>query len=757
MVKPPKTMQPEAVNLREIEKKGTRGMGGDDFRNYMARKIDLQRQQFGNQIPPPPPPSPPKQVRFAPDSHNVTTKPKAKDMSSLLKSLKKRHGSKKSRKRVKKAKRQKSSKFDADKGNQADLSISDDTPDDHSQHATKPPPPHASCLERPSPGQLRQRPDLFLCGVVVMVNGYTSPDADTLMRLLHKHGGDLEKYETSRVTHIIAEHLSAAKATIYKKQKRPRPVCRPEWIVDSVQAKRLLPHGPYLIQEVQPEATCSVKNFFTKAGASGDNERDAEQSANKSTKEAVHQDSPLATSLKEASLERRIDAINVDTVYAIKSKSQESGTLSVVSDEDPSHECQRDGHETLRYHKAHHDDKDTVKSDDTNDPMDDKPSIDGVIQATRGTREFRSEKEMLNPGVAKASLTVAPQLSGTSFPDGRIRTVGTDPNFLDSYFKSSRLSFIGSFQQRARQSPTKKATAKRPKTAKRFVFLVDMDSFFASVVLRNYPQYREKPVAISHLGKQDLSTGNVDPTLLGNKDSTSECATCNYKAREYGVEKGMFLGRARELCPDLVVLQYDFEGYEEVSEQVADILHRVADAHDGTVEQVSCDESYLELFLSVADDLTCPDNSALAIAESIREEILETTHCTATVGIASNKFLAKLAADHVKPNKSMIVDDYRSLLESLKLRDLHGIGYRMEDKLAEENLVSVRDVWELGDHGESELVRILGPGLGRKIAMFCQGKDDRPVKAAERKTIGAEVSLILYSSSFVKFWMSFMN
>ena len=105
-------------------------------------------------------------------------------------------------------------------------------------------------------------------------------------------------------------------------------------------------------------------------------------------------------------MERPIDAINVDTVYAIKSKSQESGTLSVVSDEDPSHEFQRDGHETLRYHKAHHDDKDTVKSDDTNDPMDDKPSIDGVIQATRGTREFRSEKEMLNPGVAKVDKII---------------------------------------------------------------------------------------------------------------------------------------------------------------------------------------------------------------------------------------------------------------------------------------------------------------------------------------------------------------
>ena len=328
---------------------------------------------------------------------------------------------------------------------------------------------------------------------------------------------------------------------------------------------------------------------------------------------------------------------------------------------------------------------------------------------------------------------------------------------MDSYFKSSRLSFIGSFQQRAKQSPTKNKAAptkERLTTAKRFVFLVDMDSFFASVVLRNYPQHGNKPVAISHMGNQEASTGNVNPTLLGTRDSTSECATCNYEARKYGVQKGMFLGRASELCPNLVVLPYDFAGYEQVSEQVTDILHRVADAHNGTVEQVSCDESYLELFVSAVDDSTCPNDTALAIAESIREEILEATQCTATVGVASNKFLAKLAADHVKPNKSMVVDDYRLLLEPLKLRDLHGIGYRTEQKLAEENLVSVRNVWELGDdHGESELVRILGPGLGKKIALFCQGKDDRPVKAAERKTIGAEVSFMHAISSIIKCWI----
>ena len=98
----------------------------------------------------------------------------------------------------------------------------------------------------------------------MLVNGFTVPDNDTLRRMLHKHGGDLETYETTRITHIIAQNLSTAKANMYKRQRKPKPVVRPDWIVDSVKAGRLLPHADYLIPEVQLEATSSVKSFFTK-------------------------------------------------------------------------------------------------------------------------------------------------------------------------------------------------------------------------------------------------------------------------------------------------------------------------------------------------------------------------------------------------------------------------------------------------------------------------------------------------------------
>lgn len=113
--------------------------------------------------------------------------------------------------------------------------------------------------------QKKHRPDLFFTGIVVLVNGYTDPDAETIKRLLQKHGGDLEKYETSRVTHIIAVELSTAKANIYNRQKKPTPVCTPNWITDSVREQKLLPHADYLLKSVMDEnvfGSKKVKSYF---------------------------------------------------------------------------------------------------------------------------------------------------------------------------------------------------------------------------------------------------------------------------------------------------------------------------------------------------------------------------------------------------------------------------------------------------------------------------------------------------------------
>lgn len=359
MVKPPKTMQPESVDLTKAGRKSGRAFQADSFHHYMARKIDLQRNQFGLILPPPPPktagssnsnssptkptasPSPSRpfsspssaggtgtnsRKRPRPGSSNGATKSvsfaalplRAKEveddgddddaeeeeesslqgMSAILKNLKRRHGwgcrrvlSRHGKRRSRPHKHvkcthhyleppahqetpQESSSSPFKTLKQSDSSAGRIEDGDHQSTiqqadeasfqvqvpdiANSP----INCTtttsdseEVPTPSYTlklrRERPDLFFLGVVVKVQGYTDPDNETIKRLLQRYGGDFETYETSRVTHIVAEHLSTAKANYLKRQRRPRPVVLPSWIMDSVQAGKLLPHGDYLLEELQ--------------------------------------------------------------------------------------------------------------------------------------------------------------------------------------------------------------------------------------------------------------------------------------------------------------------------------------------------------------------------------------------------------------------------------------------------------------------------------------------------------------------------
>jgi len=487
------------------------------------------------------------------------------------------------------------------------------------------------------------------------------------MRLLHKHGGDLEKYETSRVTHIIAEQLSVAKANIYKRQKKPTPVCRPEWILDCVEKGKLVPFGEYLLEDVREDGdrTTSVQSYFNK----------------KSDQSCL----VVRTNRDHNVIERKdIGHEEMENGSCCSPKKKKSSSSS-------HHHRWQDTHPSKANYNHHH------------------------------------------------------------HLGEQIRTVGNDPNFLDSYFSNSRLSYIGSFKQRVKptknkpknkNSNTVSSSSSRFQTGgRKFVLLVDMDCFFASVALRKYPQYRNKPVAVGHAhsAKSNASEKEIS-TKTYSKNSSSELSTCNYVAREHGIKKGMFLGDAIRLCPDLVVLPYDFQGFEEVSGIVADALHGYAEEFNGCVEQVSCDESYVEINIIPEDD--CPGNDVHdfvnSLAQRIRGDIVKKTECTASIGIGPNKLLAKLAADKVKPNACCVVKDWRGFLDDLNLRDIPGIGRKFQKKLQPHGLCKVNDIWDLEGNAENVLGGIIGAGTAHKIVQYCHGKDDRVVTPAIRKSIGAE-------------------
>ena len=688
---------------------GTHGkLGGDDFRVYMATKIELQRKQFGLVLPPPPSPgdtcivgssplevstwprknestntSSMKRVRFSPSTPSDLGK--SRGLTGVLCRLKKKHGSKCTNRSGSRKRRRREANV-----NSNDIS----PPLDNSACGSCSP---ASWSTAKAPNDVivskaipkiqegaikKKRQDLFLLGVVVLINGFTSPDAPTIQRMLQRHGGDVEKYETSRVTHIVATALSTAKALIYKRQRNPTPVVRPEWIVDSCKEGKVLPYALYLLDEVRDDnvGTKTVKSFFPPSSAS-----------------------------------KKQDWVRND---ATTSRCTD-GNLRLESAGPETHSC-------------------NVGKED---------SVDRIQEATS-----TNKKGMHGPPSRSHSAVGVPRSQKrTNLPSSSlIRTVGTDPEFLNSYFKNSRLSFIGSFKQRAKPSEPNVSSPRRRSRQKdeRYVFHVDIDCFFAAVSLRKYPQYRDKPVAIGHGCNTDskgsllLSRDNPPGSIGANTKSHSELSTCNYKAREYGIRKGMFLGQARQLCPDLIVLPYDYDGYQEVSSLVSDVLRQISEEFNGAIEQVSCDESYLELFLAREAEGEKGQNYDIVkrLAEEIRSRIFASTECTASIGVGANKFIAKLATDRAKPNGSFVVQDFYNLVHSLNLRDLPGIGRKLDGKLQSHGLESVSDVLKMGDDAKGKLFSILGDVNGQKIMKYIHGEDDRPVEAVTRKTIGAEVS-----------------
>ena len=703
MVKPPKRMEPESVELSKAGRSTSKSFDADSFSNYISRKIHLQRKEKGCALPPDPrqkhveeasPEIKTKAVRFAPDvviKERTASRNKAKRcqdepaLSDLVKRLKVQHGSGYSARQ---------NGVDGDRRSHELVTVIESSQPKRSATVEGSPDTSGNTI---TTRQSTDRPDLFFLGVVILVNGYTYPDAETLHRVLHRHGGDLEKYETSRVTHIIAENLSAAKANVYKQRTRPRPICKPSWIVDSVAAQKLLPYQDYLLDDVRKDESMGrpLTSYFTKQSSS--------------------EKSPSASSSTS------LDLNELNESAKVSARSGRSALPGATSSATPTHRSTLIADATVCL--------DALKQCSSPENNHLGSTLSQSATDSEATSNVSLDPEQLT---AAASPSTASQSNigrtDDKYIHGRIRTIGTDPYFLESFFNSSRLSFIGSYKQRVKTSPTKNAaTLTKHKT--RYVMHIDMDSFFVAVALRSFPQFKTRPVVISHHGMRKNDAPPQDATH-GN-DSTSECATCNYEARNFGITKGMYLGQAKQLCKDLVVLDYDFEGFEEVSTQVSEILDRHAIANDGCVEQVSCDESYLEIFVDKNQKALIED-----IGHRIRREIFETAKCTASVGIGPNKLLAKIATDKVKPDGLLCADNYRELLRDLRLRDLHGIGYRLEQKLSAEGLEFVQDVWS---STKADLIRVLGKATGSKVFDLCHGEDDRCVESAERKSIGAEV------------------
>lgn len=241
---------------------------------------------------------------------------------------------------------------------------------------------------------------------------------------------------------------------------------------------------------------------------------------------------------------------------------------------------------------------------------------------------------------------------------------------------------------------------------------VDMDAFFASVELVDRPDLHGLPVIVG-----------------GSERSVVLAAT--YEARAFGVHSAMPMAQARRLCPQAVVLPPDLPRYREVSHSVMQSLREVT----GLVEQLSVDEAFLDV-QGALRRLGRPHE----IGARIRNQIQQEHKITCSIGIASTKFVAKIASVHAKPDGMLVIPKAAAVpfLRSLPVRSLWGVGAKTQDALAR---YGIRTVAELADADISLVQRAVGRASGAHLHDLSWGRDPRAVEPTRaERSIGAETT-----------------
>ena len=246
----------------------------------------------------------------------------------------------------------------------------------------------------------------------------------------------------------------------------------------------------------------------------------------------------------------------------------------------------------------------------------------------------------------------------------------------------------------------------------RKIIHIDMDAFFASVEQRDQPELRGKPVAVGYAGPRGV------------------VAAASYEARTFGVRSALPSVSALRRCPELLFVPPRFEVYRAVSAQI----HAIFADYTDLIQPLSLDEAYLDV---TADWRGL--ETAWATAKAIRARIFEETGLTASAGVSYNKFLAKLASDHRKPNGQFAVTPEMGpvWVETLPVAKFHGVGPVTAAKMKRFGI-------ETGADLKAQSLEFLAAHFGSSAEWYygiARGIDDRPVNPnRERKSSGSETT-----------------
>jgi DNA polymerase-4 len=244
----------------------------------------------------------------------------------------------------------------------------------------------------------------------------------------------------------------------------------------------------------------------------------------------------------------------------------------------------------------------------------------------------------------------------------------------------------------------------------RAILHIDMDAFYASVEEQDRPELKGRPL------------------IVGGTSGRGVVAAANYAVRRFGVRSAMPMREALRRCPEAICVQPRMARYKEVSEQVFAIFHEFTPL----VEGLSLDEAFLDVTSS--QQLL---GSAESIGSEIRRRIVKQTGLTASVGIAPNKLLAKIASDLNKPDGMCRIgaDNMRDILDELPIEKLFGVGPKT---LPAVHAAGIRSFGDLRRAGDEVLWRAFGR-RGKSMRSLASGVDDRPVEPnREEKSISAE-------------------
>ena len=632
------------------------------------------------------------------------------------------------------------------------------------------------------------KPPIFR-GIVAHVNGYTQPSLNDLHNLIVAYGGGFMQYLDGKttVTHIVASHLTPKKKVEFNKYR----IIKPAWVVDSIKAGRLLPWNAYrvvdegigqqiltpdsgnvisqvnrqqssyrsqtntswyteqvkdLAKRLNNEGLPTVRVSSAQASVEDDFDDEQELSTQNTTVEQAHSPNPSLAEQKKLAKSDQSPTASEQGWDNASNRQDASGDLDpsntamdIPSEQDVASDATSEavGEENVYDLSA--------AASGSDDPTNKYSTLSGeqsaVSSFNRPVEESKEESTVSRVG-SKILNDVSPEEHNAMLlADRRVwKSTVVNPGFLKQYYEESRLHHLSAWKAElksqlqalaAEKSSSQKARQMRTPGSRRYILHVDFDSFFAAVSLKKCPQLIEKPVVVAHGG-----------------GSGSEIASCNYPARKFGIKNGMWMKHAQKMCPELKVLPYDFNAYEEASKQ---FYHAIMDT-GGIVQSVSIDEALIDVSVACVEagghhgvgvhegSIWREQAKADEIAQHVRDRVKLTTGCAVSVGVGGNILLAKVALRKAKPAGQFQIKPEQVLdfIGNLTVQELPGVAHSIGGKLEELGVKYVKDVRELT---KERLMSTLGPKTGQKIWDYSRGIDRVEVgEQVIRKSVSAEVN-----------------